>query len=188
MEGVGLTLLGGTLVARVGKLLQWRPHTRSLPIVVRDVRCPLHDCQAVVNVRTAPDAPARRQYVDVAGCSLLSDAAIGLPEQRAYLPDAPACSVLLEPASAHPVYAADVSCSQRCVGVLNAAAGSVPPRTLECASGTSDAIDLMRQADPRCRLLGCSGTARSEAQILGRCAATTSASMRPHVRQRPTWL
>jgi len=139
MEGVGL----------MGRLLRWRPRARSLPIVARDVRCPLHDGQAVVNVRTDPDAPSRRQYVDVAGCSLLSDAVIGLPEQRAFLPDAPPCSVMLVSAATHPVYAAEASCSQQCVGVLNAAAASFAARPLTCASGVSDTIDLMRQADPR---------------------------------------
>jgi hypothetical protein len=149
MEGVGLTLLGFTFVERVGKLLQWRPRARALPIVTRDVRCPLHDGQAVVTVRTDPDAPARAQYVDVVGCSLLSDVAIGLPEQRAYLPDAPTCSVLLETAATHPVYASGVSCRQPCRFVLNVAALSVAPPPLACASGVSDAIELMRQADPR---------------------------------------
>lgn len=150
MEGVGLTLLGFTFVERVGKLLHWRPRARSLPIVTRSVRCPLNDSPAIVSVRTRPNAPSRRQYVDVAGCSLLSDVAVALPERRAYLADAPACSVLMERATTHPVYDVDVSCSQRCVGVLNAAATSVAPRPLACVSGVSDAIELMRQVDARC--------------------------------------
>ena len=114
MEGVGLTLLGVTLVARVEKLLKWRLRARSLPIVARDVRCPLHDCQAEVTVRTDPDAPSRDQYVDVVGCSLLSDAAIGLPARRAYLPDTPPCEVVVETARSYPVYATEVSCRQPC--------------------------------------------------------------------------
>ncbi len=149
MKGVGLTVLGFTFVERVGKILRWRPRAQQLPIVARDVRCPLHDCQAAVTVRTDPDAPSREQYVDVVGCSLISDAAFGLPEHRAYLPDAPSCSVLLEAAATHPVYATGVSCGQPCRFVLNVAALSVPPPPLACASGVSDAIELMRQADPR---------------------------------------
>jgi hypothetical protein len=149
MEGVGLTVLGFRFVERMGKLLQWRPRARQLPIVARDVRCPLHDCQAAVTVRTDPDAPSREQYVDVVGCSLMSDAAFGLPEHRAYLPDAPSCSVLLETATTHPVYATGVSCRQPCRFVLNVAALSVAPPPLACASGVSDAIELMRQVEPR---------------------------------------
>ena len=149
MEGVRLTLRGITFVERVGKLLQWRPRAQQLPIVSRDVRCPLHDCQAEVTVRTDPDAPSRRQYVDVVGCSLMSDPAFELPERRAYLADAPSCSVLLETATTHPVYATGVSCRQPCRFVLNAAALSVAPKPLACASGASDAIELMRQASSR---------------------------------------
>ena len=148
MEGVGLTLLGFTFVERLGKLLHRRHRTQSLPIVARNVRCPLHDCQAEVAVRTDPRARARQQYVDVVGCSLLSDAAIGLPEQRAYLPDGPPCEILLETARRYPVYATGVSCRQQCRFVLNVAASPVAAPVLACASGASDAIELMRQADP----------------------------------------
>ena len=149
MEGVGLTLRGINFVERMGKLFLRRLRGRHLPIVSRDVRCPLHDDQAAVTVRTDPDAPSREQYVDVVGCSLLSDAAFGLPEHRAYLPDAPSCSVLLETATTHPVYATGVSCRQPCRFVLNVAALSVAPPPLACASGVSDAIELMRQVEPR---------------------------------------
>ena len=149
MEGIGLTVLGFTFVERVGKMLRWRPRAQQLPIVTRDVRCPLHDCQAAVTVRTDPDAPSREPYVDVVGCSLMSDAAFGLPEHRAYLPDAPSCSVLLEPAGRYPVYSMGVSCRQPCRFVLNAAALSVAPAPIACTSGASDAIELMRQVDPR---------------------------------------
>ena len=147
MEGVGLTLLGFTFVERLEKLLPRRHRSQPLPIVARDVRCPLHDCQAEVAVRNDPHAPSRRQYVDVVGCSLMSDAAIGLPEQRAYLPDGPPCEVLLETAKRYPIYATGVSCRQPCRFVLNAAACPGAPPLLACTSGASDAIDLMRQAD-----------------------------------------
>lgn len=149
MEGVGLTLLGIILVAGVGTLL-WRRHrAQQFPIVSRGVRCPVHDCQADVSVRANPDAHVGHRYVEVVGCSLLSDAAVALPERRAYLPDSPPCEVLLETARSYPVYATEVSCAQPCVFVLNAAAPSVAPPALACASGASDAIDLMRQADPQ---------------------------------------
>jgi hypothetical protein len=160
MEGVGLTLRGITLVERLGKLLQWRSRAQSLPVVAEDVRCPLHDCQAQVAVQNDPHAPSRRQYVNVVGCSLLSNAAIGLPEHRAYLPDAPSCEVLLEPARSHPVYTTGVSCGQECRFVLSAAACAVAPPPLWCTSGASDAVELMRQVDPsftESRLLWYSG-------------------------------
>jgi hypothetical protein len=102
-----------------------------------------------VTVRADLDARPCGQYVDVVACSLLSDAAVGLPERRGYLADSPPCQVLLEPARAYPVRTTDVSCSQPCVFVLNAASSSVTPRPLACASGVSDGIDLMRQVDRR---------------------------------------
>jgi hypothetical protein len=83
--------------------------------------------------------------VEVTACSLLSDAAIALPEHTAYLPDSPPYTVRLEAARSYPVYSTEVSCRQSCVFVLNAAAPSVAPQPLECASGTADGIDLMRQ-------------------------------------------
>jgi hypothetical protein len=148
MEGVGLILLGVILVAGVATLL-WRYRRQRLPAVARSVLCPVHDSRADVTVRTDLDARPCRRYVDVVACSLLSDAAVGLPERRGYLPDSPPCEVLLEPARAYPVRTTDVSCSQPCVFVLNAASSSVTPRPLACASGVSDGIDLMRQVDRR---------------------------------------
>jgi hypothetical protein len=144
MEGVSLTLTGVILVAG-GTLLWWRHRRQRLLVVSRAVRCPLHDCAADVAVRTDPDAHPGRRHVDVVACSLLSDAAVALPERRAYLPDVPPCEVLLESATAHPIYATGVSCRQPCVFVLNAAASPVTPRPLACVSGVADGIDLMRQ-------------------------------------------
>lgn len=145
MEGVGLALLGMTLLGGIGALSWQRRRRQRLPVTSQSVRCPLHDCQARVTVRTDPGAHADRQYLEITACSLLSDAAIGLPEHSTYLPDGPPFKVRLEAASAYPVYA-DVSCAQPCVFVLNEAAPSVAPRPLECTSGASDGIDLVRQA------------------------------------------
>jgi hypothetical protein len=146
MDGIGLALLGMTLIGGIGALRWQRRRRQRLPVTSRSVRCPLHDCPADVIVRTDPRARSEQQYVEVTGCSLLSDAAIGLPEHTAYLPDSPPCMVRLESARSYPVYTTEVSCPQSCVCVLNAAALSVTPQPLDCASGTSDGIDLMRQA------------------------------------------
>jgi hypothetical protein len=147
MNDPGLILLGVTFGVIVSTWL-WRRYRRArLPLVSRAVRCPLHDCRAEVTVRVDPDGHPRRRHADVVACSLLSDAAVALPERRAYLPDAPPCSVVMDAARAHAVPAAGVSCRQPCVFVLNAAASSDTPHALVCASGVSDGIDLMRQAD-----------------------------------------
>lgn len=148
MEGVGLILFGIILVGGVAMLL-WRYRRQRLPVVARSVLCPVHESPADVTVRTDLDARPCRQYVDVVACSLLSDAAVALPERKGYLPDSPPCEVLLEPARAYTVHTADVSCAQPCVFVLNAASSSSTPRPLACASGVSDGIDLMRQIDRR---------------------------------------
>lgn len=149
MEGVGLTLLGLTLLGGLGTLL-WRRHRRQqLPLTGQDVRCPLHNWPATVTVRTDPRAHGDRRHVDIAACSLLSDAAVALPEHAGYLSEWPTYKVCLETAPAHPVYTAGVSCARPCLAVLNAAAPSVPPHPLACASGASDGIDLTRQADGR---------------------------------------
>ena len=145
MDGFGLALIGMTLIGGIG-MLRWRRHRKQqLPLTSQTVRCPSHDCQADVSVRTDPRAHSHRRYVDVTACSLLSDAAVALPEHSAYLPDSPPYKVRLEAARSYPVYATEVSCPQPCVFVLNAAAPSVAPRPLECTSGTADGIDLNRQ-------------------------------------------
>ena len=160
MEGIGLILLG-VILGAILSTLSWRRYRRQrLPLVSRNVRCPLHDCQAEVTVRTDPDAHPRQRYAEVVACSLLSDAAVALPERRAYLPDSPPCEIVLEAVRAYPIHAAEVSCRQPCVFVLNAAAASVTPQPLACASGVSDGFDLMRQADrlaTGCQLLWYSG-------------------------------
>ena len=145
MEGVGLTLLGLVLFAGVASF-RWRQRKRRLPVVARSVRCPLHDGQAHITVRRDPHAPARERYVEVTRCSLQSDLAVALPAHTEYLPDSPPYQVVLETATTHPVFAPGVSCSQRCVSVLNAATPAVTPQPLACSSGVSDAIELMRQA------------------------------------------
>ena len=144
MDGFGLALLGTILIGGVG-VLRWRRRRSQLPLTVQSVRCPLHDCTADMTVRTDPQAHANRQYVDVATCSLLSDAAVALPERTAYLPDSPPCKVRLEAARSHPVYSTGVTCRQSCLSVLNAAAPAVTPQPLECTSGAADGIDLVRQ-------------------------------------------
>jgi hypothetical protein len=150
MDGVGLTLLGATLIGGLWALA-WRwQRARRLRITHRSVHCPLHDCHASVAVHTDPAARSSRQYVDVAVCSLLSGAAIALPERISYLADFPPEKVRLEPARS--VYTATVSCRQPCVFVLNESAGSTPLQPLACASGISDAAELSRQVVGNARL------------------------------------
>jgi hypothetical protein len=110
-----------------------------------------------VSVRTDPEAQSCRQYLRVTTCSLLSNAAVALPERIAYLSDSPSYRVQLEPARSYPVHTTEVSCPQDCVFLLNeaAVATALPPVT--CTSGMSDSIDLVRQTirNPRMSRLLC---------------------------------
>jgi hypothetical protein len=145
MDGIGLSLL----VALAGSiaLLLWRRSRRQrMQVTHHSVLCPIRDDQAEVAVATDPAARSGREYVAVTGCSLLPDAAIGLPERVAYLWDGPPCRVRMEPARSSPLYGAEVSCRQPCVGVLNATAVFGAPSPLRCTSGASDAIALAEQA------------------------------------------
>ena len=127
--------------------MRWWPWRRRLEITHQSVRCPLHDCQAQVTVRTDPTDRSRRPYVSVTGCSLLSDAAITLPERTAYLWDGPPYEVRMDVASSHPVYGAEPSCPQHCVFALNEAEASAgpQPQPVLSPSVSNDAIELSRQ-------------------------------------------
>jgi len=145
MEAIGLGLL--VVLAGSVALLWWQRRRRErLPVTRLSVRCPLHGDQAEVAVATDPAARSGGQYVEVTGCSLMPDAAIGLPERVGYLWDGPPCKVRLEPASSLPVYTTGVSCRQPCVFALNAASVAGNPMPLRCSSGASDAIALAEQA------------------------------------------
>ena len=157
MGGIGLTLLGLTLIGAIGALL-WRRHREQrLVDTHHGVRCPRYETQAQVTVRTDPGAQSCRQYLRATTCSLLPDATVALPERIAYFPDFPPYKVRSGPARSHPVHATEVSCPQHCVLVLNQAAvcSAVPP--VACTSGVSDSIDLVRQTirNPRISRLLC---------------------------------
>lgn len=157
MGGIGLTLLGLTLIGTIGALW-WRRHRKQrLVDTHHGVRCPRHDSQAHVTVRTDAGAQSCRQYLHVTTCSLLSDAAVALPERTAYFPDFPPYKVRLEPARSHPVHATAVSCPQDCVFVLNETAVCAAGPPVACTSGVSDSIELVRQtvSNPRISRLLC---------------------------------
>jgi len=145
MDGLGLSLLA-TLVGSIALLLWRRRRRQRLQVTHHSVRCPMHGDQAEVAVATDPAARSGRQYVAVAGCSLVPGAAIGLPERVAYLCDGPPCKVWLDPPRSSALYTAGVSCGQPCVFVLNATAVFGAPLPLRCSSGASDAIALAEQA------------------------------------------
>ena len=144
MDGIGLSLLV-TLVASIALLLWQRSRRQRLQVTHHSVRCPIQGDRAEVAVATDPAAQSVRQYVAVTACSLVPNAAIGLPERVAYLWDPP-CKVLMDPPRSFPLYTAGVSCRQPCVTVLNATAVSGAPLPLRCSSGASDAIALAEQA------------------------------------------
>jgi hypothetical protein len=145
MDGIGLTLVVA-VVAGFALLLSRRRRRQRLQVTHQSVRCPMHGDQAELAVATDPAAQSGRQYVAVTGCSLLPDAAIGIPERVAYLCDGVPCRVRMEPPHASAVYTDEVSCRQPCLVALNAAEVSGAPMPLQCTSGTSDAIALAEQA------------------------------------------
>ena len=144
MDSVTLALLVA-VVGGIGWLARRAHRRRRLPLTDADVRCPENDSPATVIVRTDPAAATGSQYVDVVACSLLWDAAVRLPARTAYLADAPSVPLTLEPARS--ACATASPCGQGCVHVLNESAPSVARRPLDCTSGATDAIDLVRQAE-----------------------------------------
>lgn len=141
----GLTLLGMTFVLAIGALT-WRRHREQrLVDTSHDVRCPVDDSPAHVTVRTDPRAQSCRQHLRVTTCSRLSEATAARPERTAYLSDIPPHRMSPEPTREHPVLATEVSCRQDCVFVLNEIAVCAEGPPVECGSGVSDSIDLVRQ-------------------------------------------
>jgi hypothetical protein len=109
------------------------------------VRCPLEDRPASVTVRTNPGGCPSRRHRDVTTCSLLPSTPFVPPPRAGYfsdMPDVPVTYVReVDSTPRHPV---GVSCSKRCLAVLNAAEpGAGEPR--RCTSGVSDALELIRQ-------------------------------------------
>lgn len=143
---LGATLLSLTVVGAIGAFFWYWRREQRVQITERAVRCPVHEIQARVSVRTDPSAQSCRQYLGVTTCSLLSDSAVGLPERTGYLSDVPMYEVRFDPPSSHAVYERKVDCPQHCVFVLNETAVTHTGPPMECTSGTSDAFDLARQA------------------------------------------
>jgi hypothetical protein len=117
---------------------------KRLEITRHTVRCPLEDCPASLTVRTHPGASPGRRHRDVTACSLLSASSFAPPARSGYFPDvAPPVSYLREalPGAHH---SPEVSCSKRCLAILNAAElGTAEP--VRCTSGVNDALELARQ-------------------------------------------
>jgi hypothetical protein len=153
METFWLVVLVTLAIGGVG-LYVWRRRRweDQLSLTRHRVRCPIYGERADIAVATDPAAPSTRQYVEVRECSLIANAAVGLPERVAYLWDGPPCRVRMEPASTTPVYADRVACPQHCIDVMNATSVSAPAPPLRCSSGASDAISLAEQAQGSTRM------------------------------------
>lgn len=119
---------------------------RRLEITRHTVRCPLEDCAATLTVRTDPASAPSRRHRDVASCSLRPPSSYVPAPRIGYFADmAPPMPYFSEFATS-PHHWLEVPCSRRCLAVLNAAepgAGPVP-----CASGVSDASELVRETQP----------------------------------------
>ena len=150
MDRIGLIILL-TLLVTLMVVIRQRRRDR-LSITHHAVLCPEYGCRAEVAVQTDPRAQSCRQYVEVAGCSLFSDAAFALPERTGYLPDAPAWHVRLDPPRAMPVAAAGVACRQSCVLVLNRTAVSSAAQPVPDTPIMGNAMELARQAGDNPRM------------------------------------
>lgn len=150
---LGATLLGLIVIGAIGALYRYWKREQRLQLTGHTVRCPLHEAEARVAVRTDPAAQSCRQYLGVTTCSLLSGVAIGLPERIGYLADSPPYQVRFDPPSAHAVHETRVDCPQHCVFVLNETAVTNARPPVECTSGVSDAFDLARQVTPNSQIV-----------------------------------
>jgi hypothetical protein len=144
MDRIALIVLVA-LVAVLVMLIRRRRRDR-LSITHHDVLCPEYGYRAEIAVQTDPHAQSCEQHVEVATCSLFSNAAYGLPERTGYVPDAPAWRVRLDPPRATAVAAAGLPCGQSCVFVLNAAAVRSAAQAVPDVPLMGGAIELAQQA------------------------------------------
>ena len=117
---------------------------RRHAIMHQTVRCPVQDGVGSLTVRTQPDAEPSRRHRDVMACSLLPSPSRVTAGRRGYFSDvAPPLSYSYD-VDGPWVHALDVSCSKRCLTVLNAAeSGTHGP--VRCTSGVNDSLELARQ-------------------------------------------
>jgi hypothetical protein len=144
MDRIGLIVL--LLLVAVAVILIRQRRRDRLSITHHDVLCPEYGCRAEIAVQTDPGAQSCAQHVEVATCSLFSDAAYSLPERTGYLPDAPAWRVRLDPPRATPVAAAGVPCRQSCLFVLNRTAVAGAAQAVPDTPLMGSSMELARQA------------------------------------------
>jgi hypothetical protein len=133
------------LLAGLGLLLVLHRRQRRLAITQQAICCPVHDCPATLAVQTDPIPHPWRRYVDVTACSLLPSTSFVPPARAACFSDmSPYEPYIYEP-SRLPHHSAELSCPKRCLHVLNAADSGASALTIQCTSGTSDGLELVRQ-------------------------------------------
>jgi hypothetical protein len=128
-----------------------------MKLTQQTIRCPVHECSAIVSVRTDPKGYPSRRYRDVMACSLRPPTSFVPPVRRAYFTDLAPLMSYIRDVVANPCRSL-VACANPCLRVLNAAEpGAAEP--VRCTSGVSDGLELARQtAGPAvARLLGLYG-------------------------------
>jgi hypothetical protein len=121
-----------------------RRRQRRLTVTQQTLRCPVHDCRATLAVRTDSIAHPSGRYVDVTACSLLPATSFVPPPRTAYFSDMFPPEPYLYDAGRTPRHSAEITCSKRCLGVLNAAESGAHAEPIRCTSGMSDGLELVR--------------------------------------------
>lgn len=140
-----ILLITVVILAAVTTLLLRRRQQRRLTLTRHTVRCPENDCGAVVAVHTAPVVAPSRRHVDVIACSLMPATLLAPFARKAYFPDLAPPEPYLAGVERAPRHSENVACSKHCLLVLNAAESRPGAEPIRCTSGTSDALELVRQ-------------------------------------------
>jgi len=117
---------------------------KRLALTQHTVRCPLEDRTASLTVRTDAGGYPSRRHVGVTACSLLPSTSFVPSARTAYFSDVAPPVPYLREVDPAPRHFSEVTCSKRCLAVLDAAEpGAAEP--VRCTSGVSDSLELARQ-------------------------------------------
>jgi hypothetical protein len=126
------------------KIRQLMPH---YSVKQQRIRCPQHDCEAIVAARVRLQTRRRARYIDVETCSLFANQPAALDAQIVGIPDLPDPALALGRGESLPRYVIGIPCQQTCLPLLNGDLDAKPSRQRGFMMGMYDCLEVERDVD-----------------------------------------